>query len=362
MHLLFNKRNILIFITLFFVFAFAKAQEQKQYKAVTVAFYNLENLFDTEDDPEKQDEKSPIMEMPEGRRAEVYGKKIKNMAKAVSQIGADVSGTPPVLLGVAEIENRKVLEDLVNHPRLRNYDYGIVHYEGPDARSIDVALLYQKRHFKVLNSESKELMLRKSDGERMYTRDQLVVTGELDGDEITVIVNHWPSRRGGEARSRSKRVKAAELNKKIIDSIHSQKPFAKIISMGDLNDDPTNASVKDVLKAQRQMETVNEGMIYNPMEQMLRDGYNTLAWRDAGNLFDQIMVTYGLLNKAEQDGYQYWKAGIYNPTYLINPSGAYKGYPFRSFVGSSFTGGYSDHFPVYIYLIREVSEFTSGRD
>jgi hypothetical protein len=354
-------RNLSIAAVLLFLTSCGSTEEVVQsdskstFKAVTVAFYNLENLFDTEDDPDKRDEASPIMEMPESERGEVYKQKVKNMARVLADIGTDVAGAPPVLIGVAEIENRKVLEDVVNDPRLRGYDYGIEHFEGPDSRSIDVALLYMKSHFDVIHSKAHPLIMKNNDGERIYTRDQLAVTGLLDGDEITLIVNHWPSRRGGEAKSRPLREKAAALNMQIIDSIHRKDAFAKIITMGDLNDDPTNTSVKEVLKAQKDIAQVREQMIYNPMEQMFDDGYNTLAYRDAGNLFDQIMLTYGFLNKAGQDGWQYYRAGIFNPTYMVNRKGAYKNYPFRSFVGSNFTGGFSDHFPVYVYLVREMS-------
>jgi hypothetical protein len=207
----------------------------------------------------------------------------------------------------------------------------------------------------VLNTEARRLMIRNNeDGKRIYTRDQLVVTGELDGDEMTFIVNHWPSRRGGEQRSRPKRVAAAALNKKIMDSIHSINAMAKIITMGDLNDDPNNESVEKTLNAQKDREDVKPQMIYNPYMQMFKDGYNTLAYRDSGNLFDQIMFTYPLLNEADQNGYKYWQAHIYNPSFMTNKTGRYKGYPHRSFVGSTFNGGFSDHFPVFIYVVREI--------
>ncbi|MGJ8683137.1 MAG: endonuclease/exonuclease/phosphatase family protein [Nonlabens sp.] len=342
-------------------FAFAKASHAqqdkdnaKQYKIQTVAFYNLENLFDIEDDPTINDEASPMMEMAEGLRAEVYEKKLTNMARVIRKIGADKAGTAPAILGVCEIENRKVLEDLASHPLLRDYDYGIEHYDSPDRRGIDVGLLYKKSEFTVSNSQSRRLVITdNTDGDRIYTRDQLVVSGELNGDPISFIVNHWPSRRGGEQRSRPNRVAAAALNKKIIDSLHVSNAMSKIMVMGDLNDDPTNVSVLETLNAQQEQEDVKPQMIYNPYIQMLKDGYNTLAYRDAGNIFDQIMVTYPLLKQANQDGYFYFHAGIYNPTFMTNKKGRYKGYPLRSYDNGNFTNGFSDHFPVYVYLIKE---------
>jgi len=245
--------------SVFVFFAFAKALQAQQdtdnskdYKIQTVAFYNLENLFDTENDPTINDEASPMMEMVEELREEVYQKKLTNMARVLRKIGANKSGTAPALIGVCEIENRKVLEDLASHELLREFDYGIEHYDSPDRRGIDVALLYKKSEFVVKNSQSRRLDIKDNvRGTRVYTRDQLVVTGELNGDSMSLIVNHWPSRSGGEQRSRAKRVAAAALNKKIIDSLHVINAMAKIMTMGDLNDDPTNESVMVTLNAQK---------------------------------------------------------------------------------------------------------------
>ncbi len=353
--------NYLIGSVLLF-FAFAKAitaqpSSTKEYQVQTIAFYNLENLFDTSDDPFLSDEASPIMEMDKGLREEVYQKKLSNMARVLHQIGASKAQSAPAIIGVCEVENRKVLEDLVNHPLLIKFDYGIEHFDSPDRRGIDTGFLYRKKVFKVLNSTHKQLLIYDSiNGDRVYTRDPIIVTGLLDGDKISFIVNHWPSRRGGEQKSRGKRLAAAALNQTIIDSLHSIDAMSKIIVMGDLNDDPTNSSVKKVLNAQQERGQTKPQMIYNPYIKMLKEGYNTLLYRDAGNIFDQIMVTYPLLMEANQQGYHYWQAHIYNPSFLMNQTGAFKGYPYRSFIGNTFAGGYSDHFPVYIYLIKEIGE------
>lgn len=331
------------------------ANTGSSYKINTIAFYNLENLFDTENDPDKNDEASPMMEMAPGLRKGVYKKKVANMAKVISEIGANTAKNSPAVIGVSEVENKKVLEDVVNDPHLVKKDYGIIHYESPDRRGIDVALLYQKKIFQPISSSSHELEIYQDDDDhkRYYTRDQLLVTGLLDGDTISLIVNHWPSRYGGELSSRYKREKAAALNKKIIDSLQSVNPYAKIITMGDMNDGPYNSSIKDVLNAKAEKKEVPMKGLYNPMENMQAEqGLGTIAYRDSWDLFDQMILTKSLLKK-NRDSYFYYKAGIYNPNYLSNPSGRYKGYPFRSFSDGSFTGGYSDHFPVYIYLVKE---------
>jgi hypothetical protein len=328
------------------------AQENKKFKLHTVAFYNLENLFDTINDPNKNDEASPIMEI-NANRQEVYTKKVHNMARVLSDIGSDVSPNAPVIIGVAEIENIEVLEDVANDPLLLPKDYGIIHYDSPDRRGIDVGLMYQKNIFQPTSHSTHTLKIfSDSPRERIYTRDQLLVTGLLEGEEIHVLVNHWPSRRGGEERSRSKRIAAAKLNKRIIDSLQSVNPYAKVITMGDLNDNPNNASVKDVLKAKRKKEDVKFKELYNPMMQMYKKGLGSNAYRDSWSLFDQIIVSQPFLED-NYDSFRFFKAGIFNKHYLVNKKGRYKGYPFRSFA-SGFTGGFSDHFPVYMFLIKEI--------
>jgi hypothetical protein len=354
--MLMNLVKSLLIFSVLSCFLTVGAQKKKQFKIHTIAFYNLENLFDTIDDPLKRDEASPIMEL-NANRSEIYKQKVKNMARVIANIGADMAKNAPAVIGVCEIENRQVLEDLVNDPLLLGKDYGIIHFEGPDRRSIDVALLYQKALFRPIDSSSLELRIYDDlTRRRIYTRDQLLVSGELDGDLIYIIVNHWPSRSGGEARSRSKRVGAAKLNKRIIDSLQSIDPYAKIFTMGDLNDDPTNDSVKEVLKAKKNKEDVELKGLYNPYEKMFSDkGYGTTAYRDAWSLFDQIIMSQPLLEE-DYSSYRFWKAGIYNKAYLTNKRGRWEGYPFRSFADGGFTDGFSDHFPVYVYLIKQVED------
>lgn len=351
MHLTKTKISLLIVLILTITTVFS--QEKKAYKVNTVAFYNLENLFDTENDPLTYDDDRT----PDGKdhwTEEIYQDKLKNMAKVMAEIGAEVSGSAPTIIGVCETENRKVLEDLVNQETLVEQDYGIIQFDSPDRRGIDVALLYKKKLFTPTHYKAKELLIYDDNdkSKRVFTRDQLVVSGMLDGEKIHLIVNHWPSRSGGEKRSRSKRIKAAKLNRQIIDSIFSDDPYAKIITMGDFNDDPTNPSVKDHLNAKRKANNLAIKELYNPMEDLAKQGYGSLAYRDSWNLFDQIIISTELTKK-DFSSYRFYQAGIYNKTYLVNAHGRYKGYPYRSFASGSYTGGYSDHFPVYIYLVKE---------
>lgn len=345
-------KSLLFSLLILFSIITSYGQENKNYQIRTIAFYNLENLFDTINDPTKNDDEFT----PKGTNkysAKVYQDKLQKLSRVLSEIGSDLSKNSPVIIGVCEIENRSVLEDLVKTGKLADKRWGIVHYESPDARGIDVALLYQEKHFKPTNHKSFELPLY-DEGQRYYTRDQLMVSGYLDGELIHLIVNHWPSRRGGEAASRPSREKAAALNLTIMEEIRRTDPHAKIISMGDLNDDPINASMKKVLKAESKIKKVKEGGIYNPFEEMFKRGLNTLGYRDNINLFDQIFFTSAFLStEKDYSSYKFYKAGIYNPSYIINKEGQYKGYPMRSYSFSTYAGGYSDHFPVYIHLIRE---------
>ncbi len=347
---------VVLILSIFSAFS-QDEKKEKRFKIHTLAFYNLENLFDTINDTTKFDEKSPIMEMNANREG-VYVKKVKNMARVIADIGTDVAGNSPAIIGVCEIENREVLVDVVNDPLLLPKDYGIIHYESPDARGIDVALLYQKKLFRPISDSSHEVKIyNDKTRERQHTRDQLLVSGELDGELIHIIVNHWPSRSGGEARSRPKRVSAAKVSKHLVDSLQVIDPYAKVFIMGDLNDDPTNDSVKEILLAKSDRSEVGLKGIYNPYEDMfVKSGFGTTAYRDAWSLFDQIIMTKPLIESDDYSSFRLYKAGIYNKLYLTNKRGRYKGYPFRSFSDGGFTDGFSDHFPVYVYLIREAED------
>lgn len=341
-----------LFYFLFLSVIWAHSQSENEYELRTIAFYNLENLFDTKNDTLIYDDDRT----PEGKDAwtqQRYDHKLGQLSKVISQIGLDISKNPPDILGVCEVENKQVLQDLINHQNLRKYDYGIVHFDSPDERGIDVALLYRKSVFIPMAFESRRLLLSKDNDKRDYTRDQLVVEGLLDNERIYFIVNHWPSRSGGEARSRPFRLAAAKLNKRIIDSIQRNNSLAKIISMGDFNDDPVDPSMKRVLGVKGKKKQLEAMSLFGPMEKLFRKGAGSLAYRDKWNVFDQIYMTANLVN-SKKEHYSFWKARIFTPSFIIDPKGKYKGYPLRSYAGGSYIGGYSDHFPVYIFLVREV--------
>ncbi|MCM4166724.1 hypothetical protein KCTC52924_01574 [Arenibacter antarcticus] len=340
----------IVFLIFFSLLFRMYSQESKSYEIRTIAFYNVENLFDTQNDSLTFDDDRT----PTGKdqwTEERYWDKLNNITKVLSEIGREVTNNAPDIIGLCEIENRAVLVDVINHPNLQGLEYDIVHFDSPDERGIDVALLYRKAVFLPTSFSSHRLLLTKQDDFRDYTRDQLVVGGLLDGEELYFIVNHWPSRSGGEARSRPNRIAAAKLNKRIIDSITRQVPGAKIISMGDLNDDPIDHSLKKILKTKSKEEIMEPTDLYNPMENLHKKGIGSLAYRDRWNLFDQLYFTANLYLDPSS-GYKFWKAGIFNPPYLIDKKGKYKGYPLRTYANGNYIGGYSDHFPVYIFLIK----------
>jgi hypothetical protein len=352
------KRIILVFVVILMFIGVEGYSQEKKYRIATVAFYNLENLFDVENDTTKNDEASPIMEMDSAVRPEVYKKKIANMAKVISKIGTGSQQImPPVVLGVCEVENDDVLLDLTNHSRLRPYNYDIVHHDSPDKRSIDNGLLYQRGVFTPSNSIAHEVVLYdyNDKSKRKYTRDVLVVSGKLLGEDFSFIVNHWPSRSGGQKKSEPGRLEAAKVVKKAIDSLQAINPYAKVMVMGDFNDGPYNKSIAEVVGAKFEKEEVGLKDLYNPYEEIRKQGGGTIAYRGSWDIFDQIFFTEPFLEK-DYTEFRYYKSGIFAPPFLQNPKGRWKGYPFRSFSGGGFSGGYSDHFPVFVYLIREVED------
>ncbi len=322
----------------------------KKYTATVVGFYNLENLFDTINTPDV-DDKEFTPEGPKLWSGKRYFHKLHNMARVISEIGTSVNPDGIAVLGISEIENAGVVKDLLAQPSLKDRHYKFIHYDSPDKRGIDVAMIYNPKYFKPYKTSSHRLHVEKLKDFR--TRDQLLVEGTLAGDTIHFIVNHWPSRYGGEKRSRWLRNAAADLSRSIADSILKVNPHARIIMMGDLNDDPANESLIKHMKAKGNKAKLKEGDFFNPMWELNKKGFGSLAWHDSWNLFDQIVMSQSLLGK-DYSHLKYLKAVIYRKPFLLNKSGRYRGYPYRTFVGNTFQGGYSDHLPVFVVLVKEL--------
>jgi hypothetical protein len=324
--------------------------QEKHYKTSCIGFYNLENLFDTLDTPNVNDEEFTPAGIKNWNTAK-YATKIENMSQVIAEIGTERVPTGPVVLGLCELENVNVLQDLIASPRLKPLNYGIVHYDSPDKRGVDVALLYQKEAFKVVSSSSHRLVVpNKTDFD---TRDQLLVTGLLDGEKFHFIVNHWPSRWGGDAQSSYLREAAAGLSRSIIDSLLTDDPKAKIILMGDLNDNPDNKSVKEILHCNADAKKLEKDELFNATETLFTSGIGSLAYKGKWDLFDQHILSPYLVSKKNK-GYRFDSAKIFDKPFVLENEGKYAGYPKRSFIGNNFKGGYSDHLATYIFLKKPI--------
>lgn len=321
------------------------------FEQYTIAFYNLENLFDVHNDTDVLDEDFTTV----GRKQwtpQRYLKKIQKLSDAISKIGTEQTGKLPSIIGVAEVENKKVLEDLIAQPKLVKANYGIIHYDSPDERGIDVAFLYRKDVFIVEHTAPIAVDVTMPNDEPDRTRDILHVKGQLAGMPLHIYVNHWPSRRDGADSTNEKRVDVAKQLMQHVQSIDPDVQRKSIINpaptgtniiiMGDFNDDPENDSIsKEIIPYGFQNVTA-------PLKNFHRGSLNhKFKW----NLFDQIIVSDSMINDVPNSLY-YYKADIFDDIMLRQWKGKYRGQPARTFVGSNYKGGYSDHFPVFMILRR----------
>jgi Endonuclease/Exonuclease/phosphatase family len=382
------KYLLLLVLVMSSTFLMSQQKAAPQYISAVVGFYNLENLFDTINDPSINDEEFlPLSEKKYNSNA--YYRKLNNMAKAIKGVGIDNNPEGLALLGVVEVENATVLKDLCATDSLKDRNYQYVHFDSPDERGIDVGLLYNPKYFTVLKAIPHHVTL----PDKHPTRDILVVKGDFVGETVFVLVNHWPSRRGassnsfdannksnaynnsggdktnqvsvnnvstdGEEQSRPAREAAAKACMFVIDSIQKENPNAKIMVMGDLNDDPNSPSVKDVMAVKYEIADVQPKQIYNALGKFFINGKGTLgslAYNGKWNLMDQLMFTHPFLDTKQLDGWFFYSAHIFYRDFLINQKGDYKGYPHRSWAGNKWINGYSDHLPVYSILVRALPE------
>ena len=316
---------------------------ENEIKLQTIAFYNLENLFDIYNDGQTNDDDFLPTSVKKWTKKR-YQKKIYKLGSAISKIGFESTNKPPALVGLAEVENDLVLKDLIQSEELAIYNYGFVHYDSNDERGIDVALLYDKNEFNIESSETFTVYLEAPNGERDFTRDILLVSGLLDGDLIHVIVNHWPSRHEGEDETSYKRTIASEKVLEIIAKLKMQYDIPKIIVIGDFNDNPNNESIK-LLSNNANLNNVTEALWSYQRGTESHD----FQW----NLFDQILLSENFMN-SNQMGYQFESADIFDDKFMTQFHGKYQGQPFRTYVGKKYMGGFSDHFPVYAILKKVI--------
>ena len=329
--------------------------------AYVIGFYNVENLFDTVHDRGKSDQSF----LPDGENAwtqDKYEKKLSNIASVIRAM-AEKNGRWHVLLGMAEVENDRVLSDLAARPELAEAGYQFVHVESPDVRGIDCALFYRPEHFQVLQTRTlpfdfntrSGIVFEKTPQEQaeFKTRDVLCVRGKLDGQMLAVYVCHWPSRSGD--KGSDLRCRAAEIVYDDICALEKKYPGIRIVVMGDMNDNPGDDCLAVWLHGRETIEEMQEGDLFSPFLRMHKDGFGSEEYHGEWNIFDCILVNAALAAPAD-DGPRILKSDpfhygyIFDPPFLTQQEGRYAGTPFRTFSGGQFAGGYSDHYPTYIII------------
>ena len=339
-------KKITFLVSLFLVcFGFSISAQTTPNKAI-IGFYNLENLFDTINDPIKNDEQF----LPHGDyqwTSERYLHKLDRLSQVIADLARLDGGL--VVLGVSEVENEQVLLDLCATERLKPYGLKVCHHESPDRRGVDVSFLYNPKRFHIIDTASFPLIV--PNQPEFISRDQWLMTGILDNtDTLYILVNHWPSKSGGEKRSLPGRIAAGNLSHEIAANIFAKHPGAKFILLGDLNDTPDSKAIMECLGTKTNTKNLQPGDLFNPMWKMYRDGIGSYAYRDSWEMLDNIVVSGGLVYPSK--GYKYISAHVFRKDYLFTKSGAYMGYPYRMFAGGVYQGGYSDHLPVYIILTK----------
>lgn len=353
------KRSFIVAALLLLMSLSASAQKTQQN--YVIGFYNLENLFDIYDDPVKNDSEF----LPEGKNKWTqakYEKKLHNMAKVIRSM-ADNNKRWHTILGISEIENRLVIEDLVSQPEIADANYQIVHYDSPDRRGVDVALLYKPDQFTYLDSESipfdfnSDIDFSDTDTSYFKTRDILMVHGLIAGEHFAFYVAHLPSRIGG--KGGNLRSRGAEIIYNHSRRMEAKYPGIKIVAMGDMNDNPTDDSMAKYLHGQERLENMTPTEFYSPYISMLKAGYGSLCYQGVWSIYDLELVNYNLAHAPDgglkiqpvtkNHGKEYYGV-VFKRPWMTTQKGQYKGYPFRTFSNGAFVGGYSDHYPTYIVV------------
>ncbi len=340
MYLFYFSRNL--FFLFFFLFEFSSLVSQNTVnEPAGILFYNVENFFN----PDHNEGKDDLEFTPDGERGWNRYRQItkeNNICRVILYAG---KWNPPVLVGLCEVEDQEVLKSLIFNTGLHHLGYSVEHFESPDRRGVDVALLYRTGRFKVLKSVPQKESLGSESGP---TRDILYVKGVLDGrDTLHVMVNHWPSRWGGEMVTKSKRKMASDVLRNLCDSILQSNPNAAIVAMGDFNDGPGDESIRKL-----------GGCLFNLAENIEGEFPGTLKYRHEWDCFDQILVSSGLLPDGEVKKLvlSNKKMKIISAPFMMEDDPQFPGKRLkRTYLGYQYLGGFSDHLPVYVELIREAS-------
>ena len=309
----------------------------------TIAFYNVENLFDTVDDPENGGDNEFLPTATKQWTTERYEHKLNNIAEVIKGMNY------PIIMGLCEVENKKVVEDITKVATLSNYQYEVIHEQSPDHRGIDVALIYQPSVFELLEWKTFQVDIPDEQIANFTTRDILLVKGQIETSIVYIFVNHWPSRSGGAVASEPRRTFVAAELRKAVDELQESDPDAKIIIMGDLNDEPTNKSVAEILQAKTSKNTsIVSTDLYNCTSDLDDAGEGSYNYQGNWQMIDQIISTGNLLNTdapLSVSNFQVYKEGklLFNhPDNGLTPD--------RTYGGDNYFGGYSDHLPVYLEI------------
>lgn len=329
---------------------FARPGDEVRTVYAGIAFYNQENLFDTIDNPLTRDEEfTPSGSYHWGTQQ--YFNKLQNMASVLSKLCTDRVKGGAAFVGLAEVENATVLEDLCNQPAMKERGFRYIFYQGEDRRGINVAALYNPKMFKPTHSELIPARGYKEWSGGYITRGVLHVEGSLLGERFHFMVNHWPSR-GADSPSREF---MGRLVRQLADSIQAVEPDARIVVMGDLNDDPDDKSITKALGAALSTKKVTSPtQFFNPWHEVLRKkGQGTLLYNGVWNLFDQILITANLLGE-DRSTFKFFKSEIFRPAWMTTTEGRMKGAPKRTTSAGVWQNGFSDHFPTQLYLVKEL--------
>lgn len=352
-----------------------ESQQQKRYALYGVAFYNLENLFDTIHDAGKNDyEYLPNGTQKWGKMK--YEAKLHNMSRVLSELCTDKLPMGAAVIGVSEIENSNVLDDLLKQPSLAKRGYKYVDIPSYDRRGVECAFFYNPKFFSLeryfavqynygptgkvddpmlgftIDTQGKVQAIDSLQGDTTYiTRPFLVMEGRLAGEKMFFIVNHWPSRAAGD----EVRQRAGWQVRQLKDALIKSEPGAKVVIMGDMNDDPGNKSMTEQLGCKSEEKKISGATdMYNPWYNTLyKVGQGTLLYNGKWNLFDQIVMSGNLVGN-DRSTLKYYQHAIFMRDYLFQQEGKYKGSPLRTHAGGVWLNGYSDHLPTQIYLIKEV--------
>ncbi len=340
------RKVILLLLCLLSVTAISALSHDKDKSLYCIGFYNLENLFDTCHDEGKNDYEF-LAEGTYQWTGDKYRHKLQNMARVLSEMGTDrLPGTGCAAIGVAEVENARCLKDLCGQPTLKARNFQFVHIEGPDQRGIDCALLYNPTLFKVRDVKLVPYIYKLPKDSMRATRGFLVVSGTLADEHVTIIVNHLPSRG---ATSYYREEGGLQL-KAVKDSLLKVDPKVKLLIMGDMNDDPQDASMAKCLGAKREKAEVESGGLFNPWWNVLASGEGTLQYQGSWNLFDQIIVSSTLIDEQDPSTLKLFDCQVFSRSYMIQQDGPYRGNTLRTHAGGQWLNGFSDHLPTVVYL------------